>query len=91
MNYQNINSRNYIQKYIPSDAELFLVKFPGEIFLPSKPKKGHQITIKTTSRSAVKTVVISRRHLIDSENKYVIKEPYESLTVKFFKGQWWII
>ena len=68
---------------------------PVNIYLPATPQTSQQIYIKAEMGPPLGnrkiTVTTTDGSLIDGDNSYVMTIPYESVTLKYRGGNWWII
>ncbi len=67
---------------------------PITITLPKNSSNCHRITIKLEMKPPVgnrKVTVLPGIGLIDGNNTFVMENPYESVTVVFSNGNWWIV
>ena len=68
---------------------------PVTIFLPATPQTNQQITVKAEMGPPLGnrkiTVTTTDGSLIDGDPSYVMTIPYESVTLIYRGGNWWII
>ena len=80
---------NTTDSYIGVDNET-----PITITLPKNSSNCHTIVIKLQLKPPVgnrKVTVLPGTGLIDGSSTFVMENPYESVTVVFINGNWWIV